>query len=407
MRHGVMVRARPPLPPGIQLPPDPSMDPRDISHLSMITDALRGAGYRTMAAHGGFDYDPKYGLTSRFDENVECSSGKQNLFDYGSLLCSIPRAIDWMEKNKDSKFFLFVQGFDAHCPFSLPRHNDRFTTGLHSTLDFTKCYWTFDTSQPIQRDGEEVFPVLTSSQNQTTTQNTATLTRADIEYMTALYDGELNEIDSLIGSLIDTIKALALDRKTIIVFLSEHGDVLGKHGRFMRGGPLHGTFYDDVLNTPIIIQNPRVTKVPIRIPQLIESIDLAPSLLEMVGVPTPATFTGRSFVPLVLDPNLPGRTSVFAASMFVPEIGNTLFSKANLVGMIRTKEWKYIQEFLWPMTPELRASWRSSLPPPPERKEELYNIREDPRELTDIAPQRPTITNDLSHQLNLDQYIRP
>jgi hypothetical protein len=93
--------------------------------------------------------------------------------------------------------------------------------------------------------------------------------------------------------------------------------------------------------------------------------------------------------------------------MFVPEIGNTLFSKANLVGMIRTKEWKYIQEFLWPMTPELRASWRSSLPPPPERKEELYNIREDPRELTDIAPQRPTITNDLSHQLNLDQYIRP
>jgi len=405
MKHGVVVRTRPTPPPGVVPPPDLLSQQPDISHLPMITDALESAGYRTMAAHGGFDYSPQYGLTSRFDEAFECTSGIQHLFNYGSLGCSVPKALEWIEKNKDSKFFLFVQGFDTHCPFALPTKNDRFTRGLHSDLDFTKCYWTFDTTQPIKMNGEDTFPVLTSSQNQTTTQNTATLTKRDIDYMTALYDGEINEVDTLVGTLLDKVKALALDSKTIVVFLSEHGDVLGKHGRFMRGGPLHGTFYDEVLNIPVIIRNPRLPHAPRHLSQLIESIDIAPTLLEMVGLPSPPTFTGQSFVPLLRDPTLPGRASVFAASMFIPEPGNLLFDKANLVGMIRTREWKYIEEFLWPMTPELRASWRSRLPPPAEKRAELYDIRTDPGELTDLSQQTPKVRENLSSELDLNQYI--
>jgi arylsulfatase A-like enzyme len=387
--------------PIIQFPmqdiPDAAAMSPSIAHLPGLPDILRSKGYNTFAAHGGFDYDKFYGLTSRFNEQIASPLQTQSgmIKDYGSLGASIPNALEWLEQHHNEKFFMFIQGFDAHCPFGVPTLNPEFTTGLHSPLDFSRCYWTFDTSKPVLRDGVEYYPVMTDFAGPEGSQSVQ-LSPDDIEYMKALYDGELATIDRMIGRFFNRLRELDLESKTIVVFLSEHGDMFGKHGRFMRGGPLRGTFYDDVLRIPLVIKNPKDPLVGRRVSQLIESVDITPSLLDMLNIPPPITFRGRSFIPLITDPAAPGRQFVQAASMYTPGVANSLFNQTSVLRAVRNSHYKVISESLWPAegTDPFQLQPIPSTAPVSEHIQ-LYDLVEDPNELHDIFQQNQSIAYEL------------
>jgi len=133
----------------------------------------------------------------------------------------------------------------------------------------------------------------------------------------------------MIGRFFDRLRELNLESKTIVVFLSEHGDMFGKHGRFMRGGPLRGTFYDDVLRIPLVIRNPKDPSGGRHVSQLFESVDITPSLLDMLNISAPTTFRGRSFVPVLTDPTLEGRSYVQAVGMYAPPASNEFFNRTS------------------------------------------------------------------------------
>ncbi len=353
-----------------------------------LVDALRRSGYRTAAFVGDRDYGGAYGLTSRFEELGD-HVNEQSLADwkrYGVLESTVPAAIDWLRRHHDERFFLLVQGYDTHCPFAVPTKDDRFDPDYDGDLDCTRCYWTFHRTQPIRvrsKSGESRDMYLLKTKPTDGDEYDALVDDDDIEHMIALYDGEIRSADGHIGRLLRELETHGIDDKTIVVFFSDHGDMFGKHGRFMRGGPLRGTFYDDVLHVPLIVRHPRLA--PRRVSGLTQVIDIAPTLLDILGIEIPSGFRGRSLRPLVLRDEAVNDV-VFAGSAYSPDRRNPFFRHSSTILSVRSRDWKLILERLY-------------FPSRVEEHFELFDLRADPDELTNRAETSPEKRRELLERL--------
>ena len=134
------------------------------------------------------------------------------------------------------------------------------------------------------------------------------------------------------------MRRVGLDKDTIFIFMSEHGDLFGEHGRFMRGGPLRGTFYNPVLNFPLLIKLPW-SKGPVRMDSLSQTVDLMPTLLDILGLQDPQKETrqGKSLVP-ALSGNGEVNRHVYAASKY-KALNNPFFKGLSVVEAIADREW--------------------------------------------------------------------
>lgn len=352
-----------------------------------IIDVLGRNGYKTAGFTGGFDYDPRFGLSSRFGEYEDCTNEgtEEGAFlttlGYGKLGCTIPKAIAWIKNNSNSKFFVHIQGYDTHCPFS-QRGGKTYEKDYAGDIDFSNCLWTFGKTDPIIKNGQKYYPVYSSK---TGIKDKILLSEADVNHLSALYDESITDSDVLIGSFLNGIKEIGLEDNTIVIFTSEHGDMFGKYGIFMRGGPLRGTFYDDVLHVPLIIKIPGVK--PARYNQLIQHIDIAPTILDILSIQKPSTFTGLSLVPVISE----GREIndyIFAGSQYNPGIDNVYFNEKTKVEAIRNKDWKFIQETVTSKVP-------------PESTLELFDLKNDKDEANNVAGINKEIVQSLLGKLSV------
>jgi arylsulfatase A-like enzyme len=293
----------------------------------------------------------------------------------------VPKAITWLNTHANDTFFLHVQGFDAHCPFS-QKPTTNFDPGYTGNVDYSGCLWTFEQTTSKIINGQPYYSVY--SQNEPGKQ--VLLSPGDVTQLVARYDEGIYSADTSIGALLNTIRQLHLNNKTIIIFTSEHGDMFGKYGRFMRGGPLRGTFYDDVLHVPLIIQLPGVA--PAKRAALTSHIDLAPTILDLLGLASIPSFEGKSLRP-VLAKDADINSAVYAGSKFSPGTDNFYFTQASTVNVIRTKEWKLIQETL------LDQSNKKNIV-----TEELYHVSADKEEMTNLAGTDPAMLNQMRQQLD-------
>ena len=343
-----------------------------------LVDVMNDNGYTTSAFTGGFDYDPVFGLTNRFGEFELCKRGGdggegQEVQRYGELTCTIPRAVEWLKNNFSTKFFMHVQGFDAHCPFS-QEGGYMYDKDYGGTVDYSKCLWTFGRSEPQTIDGKTYYPVYSPRSEG---KASILLGEEDVNHLIALYDESITVSDKLIGSFLEEIEKLGLNDNTIIIFTSEHGDMFGKHGRFMRGGPLRGTFYDDVLHVPFFIKHPKIK--PARLDGLVEQIDIAPTLLDFLAIPQEPSFQGKSIVPLIMDAE-EIHEYVFAGSEYSPREDNIYFHENTRTEAIRSKKWKLVRETV------LGENTASSTEGVPVSSVELYDMINDKEELHNLAP---------------------
>ena len=347
-----------------------------------LVDILRDKGYKTAAFTGGFDYNSHFGLTSRFGEYQECKSADSGLTleAYGKISCTAQKALEWIENNRGSKFFAHVQGFDTHCPFARAK-GSMYDADYAGSVDFSKCLWTFDKTDPITKDGKTYYPVYSP-----TSEGKASilLDEQDIEHLIALYDETITLSDEDMGSFLDAVKNMGLWDNTIIIFTSEHGDMFGKNGRFMRGGPLGGTFYDDVLKIPLIMKIPGITSA--RIDGLVQHIDIMPTLLDLLSLTKSQVLEGKSLLPLVSQ----GREVnqyVFAGSEFSPAEDNLYLTERTRVEAVRSKQWKLIKEEVIGPTPQPPAF-------------ELYDIENDKEELHNLLSAKEGVFEDLKLRLS-------
>jgi arylsulfatase A-like enzyme len=111
----------------------------------------------------------------------------------------------------------------------------------------------------------------------------------------AKYYGFVTMIDTQIGRIIKAIERLGLDENTIVVFTTDHGDLIGGHGGIFDKDSM---MVQETYHIPLIIRLPGVLQ-PARLDHLVTNMDIVPTILELAGVDPGRQFDGRSLVPLL------------------------------------------------------------------------------------------------------------
>ena len=119
------------------------------------------------------------------------------------------------------------------------------------------------------------------------------LTPADLEHVKALYDGEIAYADEEVDTLIRDLAKDALLEDAVIVVSADHGEEFLEHGSWNHGG----TLFREVVHVPLALRVPGVPGR--RVADPVSLVDLAPTLLDAVGVARPSTFMGRSLLPML------------------------------------------------------------------------------------------------------------
>lgn len=173
----------------------------------------------------------------------------------------------------------------------------------------------------------------------------------------AYYYGLVSQVDHNIGRLIDRLDHHGLLEKTVILFLSDHGEMMGEHGAWTKD--VFG--YDAVVRIPLIWRLPGGEQGGTRRTQLASSLDVMPTLLDLTGLSAEHAMEGRSLVPELHDASVAG-----------PEFDvSELFGvhNAKFCSTVRTDRWKY---------------FRIASPDAP-ADEYLFDLAADPWEMRDLS----------------------
>lgn len=148
------------------------------------------------------------------------------------------------------------------------------------------------------------------------------------------------QVDENVGRVMRTLEQEGLADSTIVVFCSDHGDFMGEHGYFLKEH-----LWDGALHVPLAIVDPRRAE-PVRSSALVESIDVMPTLLELLGLPRPPSLQGQSLVPLFDTPDAAHREAVFAefTTHILSNHVHALLAASPCPTYLsaRTRRWKYI-----------------------------------------------------------------
>ena len=118
------------------------------------------------------------------------------------------------------------------------------------------------------------------------------------------YFGEITQIDSAFGSILDTLDEQGLRDNTVVIFTSDHGEMAGAQGMFGKG-----VMYDESMRVPLIVRMPEQVQGQLcNIP--ISTVDFFPTFLELASIEKVET-EGRSLLPLFNGQDLP-KTSIFS-----------------------------------------------------------------------------------------------
>ena len=123
------------------------------------------------------------------------------------------------------------------------------------------------------------------------------MSERDHKMHTAAYYAMVEMIDIQVGRLLEALRESGQDQDTLIVFHSDHGEMLGDHGIYLKGP----YFYEGAVKVPLILYWPGKLQEGKRVKGLVELMDLPQTLLELAGIPAPSSMMGKSFAALCTD----------------------------------------------------------------------------------------------------------
>jgi arylsulfatase A-like enzyme len=233
-----------------------------------VAERLREAGYRTAALTDGGFLNLRWGFTQGF-QRYDTTGGEA--WDPTKDVAVIESmASEWLRENRFEPFFLFVHTYETHQPYT---NAEGFADGF---LDPDYGGELTETVNPWSLGGKA--------------RDSAEVRRAK-----ALYDGEIARADHYIGRLLDLLRRQDRYDNTAILVTSDHGEEFLEHGGIEHAT---GKVFDENVRVPMIFKPPGGGDgATVAMPT--SSIDLVPTLLELAGLETPTTLTGRSLVGLV------------------------------------------------------------------------------------------------------------
>lgn len=296
-----------------------------------LAEILKIHGYATAAFGQKLHLRKEFGFKQGFDL-LKMGLGKSANINNN--------VISWLQKRQPKKFFLYTHYDDAHFPYIPP---DKF-----------KMYDVYKSNANVT--GENFKSIRNGE---------IKLNREDINHIIASYDGEIRCVDEKIGLLLKQLDGMGYGNNTLVIILADHGDEFLEHG-----GVAHGhTLYEELIRVPLIMKGPSIPKK--QISGLAQSIDIAPTILDILNLQPDKEMEGRSLVPLIFKGEKV-RDSVYSERKSYKEG----FSR-----VIRTEKWKLIRDF--------------------ETKQNLlFDLENDPGEITNVRDRYPKITADLELRLS-------
>ena len=281
------------------------------------------------------------------------------------------KAIQWLELHYKDNFFLLIDTWDPHEPWDPPNY-------------YVELYWP-------EYNGELFRPLYGYLKD------SPDITPEYVEKAKKCYMGEMSMVDTWVGHLLTHAENMGLMENTAIIFTTDHGYYFNEHGGlygkmvFAHGKELddergegawaRSPLYNEVTHVPLIIYAPGVK--PGVYSGLTASIDIMPTILDLLGRPQPDRIQGHSLVPALHDLSTPGRDYVISSQPFI-NIGDSDL----LVDHIKRKS---IVNSMSTITTE---KWSLLYDPEPGRSE-LYNLEEDPRELHNIISENKDVAKEL------------
>jgi len=282
-----------------------------------LAEVLQQQGYDTAAFVGAAVLKKSFGLSQGFsvyDDRMPKPGTSKAAVEFPERRAGevVDRAIGWLGRQTGRPFFLWVHLFDPHDPYDPPA--------------------------PFRQ-----------------------------KYASRPYDGEVAYTDQQVGRLLEAVAKKSPPENTLIAVLSDHGESLSEHGEYT-----HGVFlYDATLRVAFLMAGPGLPR-SLRVKPQVRTIDLLPTVLDLMGLKTPEGVQGTSLAPALKGQAVPADYSY----------AETLYPKINLgwaeLRAIRTNRWKYI-----------RAP-----------KPELYDLVEDPGETRNVIASHPGEARELEAKLN-------
>ena len=181
------------------------------------------------------------------------------------------------------------------------------------------------------------------------------------------YWGYCSYIDHQIGRVLDALEAVGKADNTIVLFTSDHGDMVASHGFVYK---LTSCGYDELLRVPFLLRCPGRVKPGSTSDAFVNSVDVLPTLLGLMDVPAPKGVDGRSFLPLLEGRARRHRRTVICNS-----------GERNLTMV--TDRWKYV------------LNWN------PCDLDELYDLEQDPGEMNNLITDKnlKTVRDQMRHHI--------
>lgn len=257
-------------------------------------------------------------------------------------------ASKYLEQHKDDRFALWVSFQEPHSPFDFPvEFKDKFAAK------------GFDVPEVGAEDAWQI-PLIFRD-----------LTPDEKRGIIAAYYTSTHFLDRNIGIVLDKLRELRLEEDTLVVYMPDHGYSLGHHGRFEKH-----CGYDPAMRVPLIIRFPgRVRKGGV-VRGFTESIDLTPTVFDLLGVDPPPVLHGRSLRPY-LEGKKPAAPRDHIFSQYLE----------NEEAFVRTGKWK----FIFCSGRRKRTDGYLTDKPTPGRYIRLYDLEADPGEFTDVAARNPEV----------------
>jgi arylsulfatase A-like enzyme len=298
-----------------------------------MAEIFKDNGFRTASFNDGGQLAPEFGLDQGFD--VYEHMDKDFPIDKVNFDRIVKKTEAWLDQNPEGRFFLFLHTYETHSPYTPKR----------ALLDiFDKNYRG---SLPPETLDDFVAKLNSGA---------IKISAEDKAHIVATYDAEIRSMDESFGALVGGLKARGLYDKTLIIFTSDHGEEFDEHG--IMATHSH-TLYNELIHVPLIVKFPQSKFASHTVKTQVRSIDILPTVLDVLSIPAPAFFEGVSLMPFVL-----GRR---------PERALYVVSERDMQQVFRSAFWSIMNE-----------RWKLY-------DSRLYDLAADPGETTDVSRAHPEV----------------
>ncbi|MDH3403502.1 MAG: sulfatase [Acidobacteriota bacterium] len=321
-------------------PPDSVLSPE----IRTLPEAFQAAGYRTAGFTEGGYVAGHYGFERGFDTFRAVNTGKP-----GAAGRTFDLVRDWIDTLEEGdKFFVFVHTYEVHDPYI-------------AMEPFGRNSWPGEPPDTWEPTGANLTAASLGE---------LPVTPEAVRYFGALYDAGIRYVDEVLRGFMEHLWAADLARDTTVIITSDHGEEFLEHGSFV-----HRQVYNETLHVPLLIRRLGQRRGA-RVSRLVQSVDLAPTLLDLAGIRRSGmTPSGTSLVPLLRGARQATGAEAYAEGMSVPT--RTLYRQTDsgLYQLLLTREGD------------------ESV------RRELYRLDDDPRQQKDLAPRRSALVRELEAAL--------